>query len=70
MAAELDRPLDEYGLEYVAVRSPTPADSIEQAERWREAGGTHFSAVSMGDGRDSIEAHLDFYNEVAAGVID
>ncbi|MFT6762752.1 MAG: putative F420-dependent oxidoreductase [Candidatus Aldehydirespiratoraceae bacterium] len=70
MAAELDRPMDGYGLEYVALRSPTPADSVEQAERWREAGGTHFSAVSMGDGRDSIEAHLDFYNEVAAGLID
>lgn len=70
LAAERDRPMDGYGLEYVALRSPTPADSIEQAERWREAGGTHFSAVSMNDGRDSIEAHLDFYNEVAAGLIE
>jgi probable F420-dependent oxidoreductase len=70
LAAERDRPMDGYGLEYVALRSPTPADSIEQAERWRDAGGTHFSAVSMGDGRDSIEAHLDFYNEVAAGLIE
>lgn len=63
------RSLDGFGLDYVALRTASAADSIEQAKRWQEAGGTHFSAVSMGRGLDSIEAHIDFYGEVAAGLL-
>ncbi len=58
-----------HGLEHIALRNEGPADSAEQAERWREAGGTHFSAVSMGGGRDSIDAHIDFFAEFA-GALD
>lgn len=59
------RSLDEFGLEYLALRAPTVDETVEHAARWREAGGTHFAAVSMGGGRDSTEAHLDFFSEVA-----
>jgi probable F420-dependent oxidoreductase len=59
------RPLDGFGLEYLALAAPSVAETVEHARRWRESGGTHFAAVSMGGGRDSTEAHLDFYSEVA-----
>ncbi len=60
--------LTDHGLEHIALRNDGPVDSAAQAERWREAGGTHFSAVSMGAGRDSIDAHIDFFAEFAATV--
>ena len=60
-ADERQRPLDDFGLEYLALRAPSVDDTAQHAERWHAAGGTHFAAVSMGAGRDSIEAHLDFF---------
>jgi probable F420-dependent oxidoreductase len=66
LADEHERDLADHGLEYVALRNDGPSESAEQAERWRAAGGTHFSAVSMGAGRDSIEAHIDFFAEFAS----
>ena len=68
LAAESGRDLDTFGLDYVALRAGSAADTVAEAHRWREAGGTHFSAVSMGAGRDSIEAHIDFYGDVADGL--
>jgi probable F420-dependent oxidoreductase len=59
------RDVESFGLDYVALRSTDPGDAAEAARRWRDAGGTHFSAVSMGAGRDSIEAHIDFFADVA-----
>lgn len=64
-AAVQQRSLDGFGFEYLALRAPTVDDTVEHAQRWREAGGTHFAAVSMGGGRDSTEAHLDFFATVA-----
>lgn len=66
LAAERDIGLAEHGFEYVALRNDGATDSVAQAERWRELGGTQFSAVSMGAGRDSIDAHIDFFAEFAA----
>ncbi len=60
-----DRSLDGFGLEYLALRAPTVEDAVDHAHRWDEAGGSHFAAVSMGGGRDSIEAHIDFFGGVA-----
>ena len=60
------RSVDGFGLDYVALRAPSVDETVEHAHRWLEAGGTHFSAVSMGAGRDSIDAHIDFYADVAA----
>ena len=68
-AAASGRSLDGYGLDYVALRTSSAQDSIDQAERWREAGGTHFSAVSMGKGFDTIDAHVEFYDEIAVGLL-
>ena len=66
LADERGVDLTGHGLDYVALRNDGPVDSAEQAQRWRSAGGTHFSAVSMGAGRDSIDAHIDFFAEFAA----
>lgn len=65
IAVERSRPLDGFGLDYVALTMTTPRAAADAALRWQEAGGTHFSAVSMGAGRDSIDAHVDFFGEFA-----
>ena len=57
-----------FGLDYVALRAMSAAVTVAEAGRWREAGGTHFSVVSMGAGRDSIDAHVDFFASVADGL--
>ncbi|MGA9278181.1 LLM class F420-dependent oxidoreductase [Ilumatobacter sp.] len=64
-AAERGRSLDDFGLEYLALGASDAQTAVEHAQRWRQAGGTHFGAVSMGGGRDSIDAHLDFFSTVA-----
>jgi len=66
LANDHDRDLTDHGLEYVALRNTGPDDSARQAEQWQALGGTRFSAVSMGAGRDSIDAHIDFFAEFAA----
>jgi len=70
LAAERGRTLDDFGLDYVALTLTTPAAAADAARRWRDAGGTHFSAVSMGAGRDSIDAHIDFFAEFAGLTAD
>lgn len=70
MAKESGRDLDGYGREGITARTTgTVDDTAAAAERWRERGGTHFAVVSMGAGRDSIEAHLDFFAETADRLI-
>ena len=68
LAADTGRDLTGFGLDYLALRATSAADVVAQAQRWSEVGGTHFAAVSMGAGRDSIEAHLDFFGTVAEGL--
>lgn len=65
VAAAHGRDLDGFGLDYVATTLTDPREAAEAADRWEAAGGTHFSAVSMGAGRDSIEAHIEFFAEFA-----
>ncbi len=65
LASDRGRALDAFGLDYVALTLTTPQAAADAAARWRDAGGTHFSAVSMGAGRDSIDAHVDFFAEFA-----
>lgn len=65
IAAAHGRDLDDFGLDYVAMTLTDPREAAEAAERWEAAGGTHFSACSMGAGRDSIDAHIDFFAQFA-----
>ncbi|BAN01979.1 LLM class F420-dependent oxidoreductase [Ilumatobacter coccineus] len=68
-AAENGRDMTDYGHEWVGLRAGDPQNAADAAERWREAGGTHFASVSMGQGLDSIEAHLDYFSNIAERLI-
>jgi len=68
IATTRGRDLENFGLDFVATGITDASAAADAALRWQEAGGSHFSAVSMGAGRDSIEAHIDFFGEVAAQV--
>jgi alkanesulfonate monooxygenase SsuD/methylene tetrahydromethanopterin reductase-like flavin-dependent oxidoreductase (luciferase family) len=59
------REIPGFGHDFVALRSGGASDVAGAAERWSDAGGTHFSVVSMGLGFDSVDAHLDFMGDVA-----
>ena len=53
------------GADYVAVGPGSADDVTAEVTAWREAGGTHFSVVTMGLGLDSIEGHIDYLASVA-----
>ncbi len=61
---DLGRPVDEFGGEYVSL-SRTVGDLTAEIDAWREAGGTHFSVVTMGLGLDSVDGHVDYLASVA-----
>jgi hypothetical protein len=62
----LDRSLEEFGADYVALpRSGGVDDLVAEVDAWREAGGTHISVVTMGLGLDSIESHIEYLATVA-----
>ncbi len=65
LGAEKRRDMSEFGHEFIALRVGGAADSAAAAHRWRESGGTHFAAVSMGLGLDSLDAHVEFMRDVA-----
>jgi probable F420-dependent oxidoreductase len=64
-AAEAGRSLDRFGWDFTANRKSTPAATAELAERWAEAGGTHFTVGTMRNGLDSSTAHIGFIADVA-----
>ena len=63
LGADQQRDMEGFGHEFVALRVGGAAEAAAAAERWRDAGGTHYAAVSMGLGLDSIDAHLEFMRE-------
>jgi probable F420-dependent oxidoreductase len=67
IAAENGRDMTDYGKELVCLRPESVQAVLDDLHRWRDLGGTHFAAVSMGLGLDSTEAHLDFFAQVRAG---
>jgi probable F420-dependent oxidoreductase len=67
LAAESGRDLTGFGEEAVIAGSGSVVETIDAARRWQELGGTHFAVVSMNRGRDSIDAHLDFFHRVREG---
>jgi probable F420-dependent oxidoreductase len=66
--AKAGRPTEHFGAEFVAV----PHDGLDglrvDVDRWRDAGGTHLSVVTMGLGLDTIDAHIDYLTGVADGL--
>jgi probable F420-dependent oxidoreductase len=63
--AELGRPVDDFGADYVALSRGGVGDLRAKIDAWREAGGTHASVVTMSLGLDSVDAHLDYLASVA-----
>jgi probable F420-dependent oxidoreductase len=57
---EAGRSADGFGFELIATRAPSAATVVETAERWRDAGGTHLSVLTIKLGLDSAAGHLDY----------
>lgn len=59
------RPVEDFGGEYVALSRSGVGDLAAKVERWREAGGTHASVLTMGLGLGSVGAHVEYLAGVA-----
>lgn len=63
------RPVEEFGGDYVSLPQAGEVDALRaEAEAWRDAGGTHLSVVTMGQGLDSAESHIDYITSVATAL--
>jgi probable F420-dependent oxidoreductase len=63
--SDLDRPVEDFGGDYVALSGGDVVELTKEIEAWREAGGTHVSVVTMGLGLDSVNDHIGFLASVA-----
>lgn len=63
--ADLGRPAETFGGDYVVLSRQGVDALAEKVGRWRDAGGTHASVVTMGLGFESVEAHIDYLATVA-----
>jgi probable F420-dependent oxidoreductase len=61
----LGRSVEAFGAEYVLRPQVPPGDLTAEIDAWREAGGTHFSVVTMGLGLDGVDGHIDYLASVA-----
>jgi alkanesulfonate monooxygenase SsuD/methylene tetrahydromethanopterin reductase-like flavin-dependent oxidoreductase (luciferase family) len=61
----LGRSVEEFGADYVAIPRDGVGDLRAEVDAWREAGGTHFSVVTMDLGLDSVDDHIDYLASVA-----
>jgi probable F420-dependent oxidoreductase len=68
LVAEAGRPPEAFGGEYIAMSRTGVDDLVAKLERWREAGGTHASFVTMQLGLGSVDAHIDYVAAVAAAL--
>lgn len=60
--------VEDFGAAYMARPRDSVNELVEDIEAWRSAGGTHVSLVSMGQGLESADAHVDYFAEVADAV--
>jgi probable F420-dependent oxidoreductase len=63
----LDRSVEDFGAEYVAL-SQGVENLTTEVESWRAAGGTHIAISTMGFGLDSIDAHIDYITSVSSAL--
>jgi probable F420-dependent oxidoreductase len=61
----LGRSVEDFGADYVAVGPSSAGEVTAEIDAWRQAAGTHFSALSMGLGLDSVDGHIDYLASVA-----
>lgn len=59
------RPMPGFGRELLTIFANTPREAADDLKTWRDAGGTHGCAQSMGKGLGpDIEAHIEYAAEV------
>jgi probable F420-dependent oxidoreductase len=61
----LDRSVEDFGADYVAVGPGSAGEVTAEIEAWRQAAGTHFSVLTMGLGLHSVDGHIDYLASVA-----
>jgi probable F420-dependent oxidoreductase len=66
--SSLGRPVEDFGAIYMAGPRRDVGQLAADVDAWREAGGTHVSLVTMGQGLDSAEGHIDYLASVADAV--
>lgn len=59
------RSVESFGAQRSILARKGPEDAAQQVRAWADLGGTHASIVSMFQGLDSAEAHLDYLGQVA-----
>ncbi|HXN61388.1 MAG TPA: LLM class F420-dependent oxidoreductase [Acidimicrobiales bacterium] len=65
--ADLGRPAQDFGGDYVALSGADVAELIREIEAWREAGGTHVTVVTLGLGLDPVvSSHIDYLSNLAS----
>jgi probable F420-dependent oxidoreductase len=65
---EAGRSPEGFGRE-LPIRGPkTPAEMAEAIAQWRDAGGTHASIITMGQGLTTTQAHIDYIAEVRSHI--
>ncbi|MGI9603393.1 MAG: LLM class F420-dependent oxidoreductase [Acidimicrobiales bacterium] len=65
--ADAGRADDPFGTE-LQVWDADIDDAVAKLAQWRELGGSHGCIHSMGKGFDSVDAHLDHFGRVQAGL--
>jgi len=63
--ADLGRPVESFGGDYVALSGADLETLTQEIEAWRAAGGTHVSVVTMGLGLESTDRHLEYLASLA-----
>jgi probable F420-dependent oxidoreductase len=67
--ADLHRPVDLFGGDYVALNPSGDIDTLaDEITTWRRAGGTHVSIVTTGLGYHTVDEHIDYLTAAAAVV--
>ena len=62
---DLGRSVEGFGGDYVALSGADVGALNGEIDRWREAGGTHLTVVTMGLGLDSVGSHIDYLAALA-----
>jgi probable F420-dependent oxidoreductase len=62
---EAGRDASSFGLQCNMLQARSPEAIVDTAARWRDAGGTHVAALTMGQGFTTIDQHIDYMKRVA-----
>jgi probable F420-dependent oxidoreductase len=62
---DLGRSVADFGADLTAPPGGGLSELSSRVEAWRTAGGTHVSVITMGQGLDSVDGHIDYLRSVA-----